>query len=562
MAFRHGLLRSDSVVTVLGGPVPVEVTEGDTADGFTASTDWELRDGTHCQYYDVTLQVWYEGDGPVERGLQVRFALEGSGRPNWLVPGAFYKENRLPQCTHMYPRYDWEGGDPQQLVSDTWSFRADRAALPAVFAWNEDGCVGLATAETSAMGICGMGFSGNAEGTYVWLNFPYREEPAMFAEPGHPAPVDCPLYRWEPGETMTLHFRVYAGWPEPHAYNPFVRELYAIHRTTSALNPWMGLRQAAELTAHGLCQWHSGGGGAPYAHALLMYGRKHGRADYVEAGLNVLNQVASGAASAEDTLFLVRALAAEQELGVVHPDWREAVLTHLRHITAHQREDGSYGDGGMLWIAALLEGARLLGDEGFRASALKAGAYYSRFVDDDFICGASLIPTAAAGYSAVMAYVLLYEEDRDERWLRLGARAADWTMTFRWAYNIYWPAHTILAAYDFRSRGADLASPCDQYLQNYGLICLPEMLRLHRYTGDAYYLERTRDNLACFLQFIARADGDFNAYKGMVAERYYNTRCFELKGMLRNRSHARSVGATLYAVQAALAFEAELQLPR
>jgi hypothetical protein len=113
----------------------------------------------------------------------------------------------------------------------------------------------------------------------------------------------------------------------------------------------------------------------------------------------------------------------------------------------------------------------------------------------------------------------------------------------------------MLETYDFRSRGADLASPRNQHLHGYGLICLPEMLRLAEHTGDDYYLERTIDNLACFLQFIAREDGDFNARKGMVSERYYNTRCFGPKGAILPISHAWSAGLVLYACQAGLSID-------
>jgi hypothetical protein len=274
-----------------------------------------------------------------------------------------------------------------------------------------------------------------------------------------------------------------------------------------------------------------------------------------------------------------------------HANWRDAVLSNLRYVAGIQREDGSFGTyyhcetgevmewdgaGGILWIAALLEGAALFGDEGFAAAATRAGAYYASFVREEFIYGAPedvhLAPTSEDGYNATIAYVALYEAarrwgtagavaaqvgdhasrsgalaDRWDEWLDLARRAADWTMTFRWTYNLDFPERTFLRRYDFRSRGADLASPSNQHLHNYGLVAFPEMLRLAEYTGDGYYLDRTRDNLACFLQFIAREDGDFNAYKGMVTERWYNTNCFQSKGMMLTLSHSWSVGLVLYA---------------
>jgi hypothetical protein len=194
-----------------------------------------------------------------------------------------------------------------------------------------------------------------------------------------------------------------------------------------------------------------------------------------------------------------------------------------------------------------------------------AGEYYQRFILDEFIYGAPedvhLTPTSEDAYNAVVSYVLLYEDDhKNEKWLQLSQHAADWMMTFRWTYNLEFPEFTMLKQLDFRSRGSDQASPSNQHLHNYGLFCVPEMLRLWRYTKDDYYLDRTRDNLACFMQCIARADGDFNAYKGMVTERYYNTNCFQPKGMLLTLSHAWSVGVILYAAQEAQAFADELNI--
>jgi hypothetical protein len=152
----------------------------------------------------------------------------------------------------------------------------------------------------------------------------------------------------------------------------------------------------------------------------------------------------------------------------------------------------------------------------------------------------------------VLGYVALSEHDGDPRWLAAARRAADWTLTFRYTYDVTFPPHTLLADYGFRTRGADQASPANQHLHSYGLICAPELTRLGLATGDDYYVASARENLACFRQFVARADGDFNAYRGMVSERFYHTACYQPKGMLLTLSHAWCVGVLLHACEAAI----------
>lgn len=611
------------------------------SESFEVRSSWKQMSDI-CDYFEVSMDVEYKGKQASAYNLQFGCSLEGTGKPDWMIPGAFYKENRFEKNLRPYPRYDFKGGDPQQMVSDYWSFRADRAALPAVFAWNDGICGALCTDEMSPLGLSGLGFRGNAAGTEIWLNFPYKEEPVTFIGNAVPAPADLHMHTFQPGEKVELHFYVYAGTSDAHSYNPFVRQMYAIHRQVNGLNPWMGLEQAAELTAHGLYEWHydkendilretaafdrefnnnvkgmgdrphmhvSWVSGVPYAYALLTYGRKKESSSYMEAGIRVLDKIATGLAPcgtfwaswelgrgwtagwnpkktwlqartvSEATLFLVRALAFEREAGVMHPEWEHAVLSNLRFAAEHQRSDGNFGSyydcetgevqewdgaGGMLWIAALLEGAAYFEDEGFAAAAVRGGSYYERFIRDEYIYGAPedvhLTPTSEDAYNAVVSYVLLYEFNRQPLWLELASSAADWMMTFRWTYNLQFPKHSLLAQYDYCSRGADQASTSNQHLHNYGLFAVPEMLRLWTYTGDRYYLDRTRDHISCFLQFIAREDGDFNAYKGMVTERFYNTNCFQPKGMMLTLSHSWCIGLILYAAQASLPYENELDL--
>jgi hypothetical protein len=342
--------------------------------------------------------------------------------------------------------------------------------------------------------------------------------------------------------------------------------------------------------------------GTPYAHALLLHARRVGDAEKARAAVSVLDHIganlapggtfwgqwsAGGGWSAgwtgdarrlhartlgDATLFLLRAWRAERERGVGHPLWEAAVRSNLeaalagqdpatgRLAAAHDSLTGAaldhVGAAGIAWIGALVEAAEAFGDARLLAAARRAGEAFAGDVRSEFLCGApedvSLAPTSEDGYNAIIAYTLLHEADPAGPWLDLARRAADWTLTFRYTYDVSFGPHTLLGHYGFRTRGGDQASPSNQHLHAFGLICLPETVRLARHLGDPYYLRSARENFDCFRQFVARADGDFNAYRGMVSERFYQTECFQAKGMLLTLSHAWSAGVLLYASERAL----------
>jgi hypothetical protein len=536
--------------------------------------------------FDGALTVTYDGDRPVDAGIRVELELPPTDDPRWLVPGVFYGENRPEACTRIYPRFVPGRVDVARMESDWWSFRADRCATPAVFARGG----GLLTTEVGPLGQSGVGFAYRDGRPAIWLDFPYREEPLRYDGSEAPAPPDVRTHRWQPGERVELAVSV-VGDDHVHV----LRDLCA----PSDDPGWVSVEEAAGLAAWGLYRWHyrpdpprlletvgfdrdgdrdamhvSWVSGAPYAYALRRHGRRVGNDDYVAAAEAVLDHIAGNLTPAgtywaqwtatrgwttgwhpdrarlhartlaDATLFMLRA----------GGRWEESARSNLEVARRTQRDDGALpaahhvrtgdavswdGTAGLAWIPPLVEA-------GYVDEARRAGDYYRGF---DTYFGApedvDLAPTSEDGYAAVMAYAALGD-------VGAARRAADWMLTFRYTYDVAFSEGTLLGHYGFRTRGADQASPANQHLHSFGLICLPEMVWLARATGDDYYLERTRENLACFRQFVAREDGDFDAYRGMVSERYYQTDCFEAKGMLLTLSHAWSVGVLLYGCEAAL----------
>ena len=580
----------------------------------------------------VRLEVTCTAAEPVVAGLRFELRLGATADPGWLVPGLFYGENRLPECTRHYPRFVTAAGDPQRFESTAWSFRADRAATPAVFAWDQAGGAALVTAEQSALGQSGVGFAMDGACPVLRLHLPYREEPVVYDGSQRPQPADNQSYVWAPGQRMRTELHIYLLGGARDSYTAVLRDVHARTAASCARDPaWVPVEEAADLAAWGLYRWHyrpdppvlletaafdrdalgergdrqamhvSWVSGTPYAYALLRHGRRRNRPEYVAAAVGVLDNIVAHPAPAgtfwgqwsavrgwgvgwtpdqrrlhartlgDAALFLLRAAVEERAAGRPRPGWEAAVRSNLDIACAGAREDGALGaaydaytgevlswvgTAGLAWVPPLVEAAAAFGEPRYLEVARRAGRHYRRAVDDGFLCGApedvDLAPTSEDGYLAVMAYVLLHEHDAGGAWLAVAARAADWMLTFRYTYDVAFPPHTLLGQYGFRSRGADQASPANQHLHSFGLICAPEMQRLAGYLDDAYYRESTRENLACFRQFVARQDGDFNAYQGMVSERFYQTACFQPKGMLLTLSHAWCAGVLLYACESAI----------
>lgn len=589
---------------------------------FDIGTSWERRG---ADAWAGTITVRFLGTAPTTASVRASIRVPEAPDPWWLIPGAFYGENRPAANDRVFPRFEagaTSADDHARMVSSAWEFRADRAATPAVFVWGGPGLGGaaLATTETSPLGLTGVGFTHEDGAARLHLTFPFREFPITYYGNETPRPAESARYEWMPGATVELAATVFELPADRHAYAPVLRHLHAASAATAPLRPWVGVNEAAGLTAEGLLNWHydpdpgvlletvgfdrevSGRdgkrvdrqamhvgwvSGIPWAYALLRHGLREQLDAEVEAGVRVIDFIARNLSPsgtfwgvwyretgwtqswsphkrglhsrtlAEATLFLIRAEALRAS-----DSWAAAVRSNLEVIVGRQRDDGNLGSvhhaetgemlswegaSGLTWIAALVEARDR--DPRYLPAAERAGEYYASFVDGEFIHGApedvDLAPTSEDGYAAVMAYVALHRATGDACWLDLARRAADWMLTFRYSYDVQFDENTMLGRYDFGTRGADQASPSNQHLHAYGLVCTAEMLELADALGDDHYRERADESLACFRQFVARQDGDFNAYRGMVTERYYQTSCFQPKGMLLTLSHAWSAGVLL-----------------
>lgn len=347
--------------------------------------------------------------------------------------------------------------------------------------------------------------------------------------------------------------------------------------------------------------------GIPYAHPLRQYGLKYDRPEMADAGKHVIDFCCSNLTPwgtfwskyslesgwttgwpaahrtqgkavmddsvreiqsrtiAEATIFAARAAQVEHD-AASRTLWTRAVCSNLDFVLRTQRADGNPGqiysatdgavldwdgDEGLHWITALVEGYRLTGQEAYLEAARLAGTYYRPGVENAYLTGAPegthLLPTSEDPQNAVMAYVNLWEASGDAQWLALARQAADYLMTFRWQYNTVFSPMTLLGRYDYRTKGMDISSPNNVHLHPFGLIVTPELVRLWEATGDNYLLKQTRNHLLACHQMLATEHGVFDARRGMMTERWYQTPGGIPKGGTLQVSHAWAIGLVLYA---------------
>ncbi|MGV3714247.1 hypothetical protein [Pseudolysinimonas sp.] len=573
-----------------------------------------------------SVVVTYRGAAPVDAAVRITVALPATD-PWFLIPGAFYGENRPAANDRIFPRYEPGASTPEQhaaMVSDEWHLRADRAATPIVFCWTGPGEPGLAlgAAEVGPLGEQSVGFAFRDGTATLAVTAPAREYPVTYYGSDEPRPAEVRRHRFAPGESVTLEVTLDVLAADRHDYDRVLRARHPASAARFPQNPWTDAATAAEVAAEGLVRWHfdpdpgvlletigfdrevSGQdgrrvdrqamhvgwvSGIPWAVALLRHARRVGDLGAAEAARRVIDFCTAelspsgtlwgvwyrssgwtqswttkhrglhGRTLGEATDFLVRALDLVDE-----PQWRAAAQSTLDAVVARQRDDGNLGgihhaetgevlswegSASLAWVPALVGAASW--DDRYLPAAVRAGEYYARFVEAEYLHGApedvDLAPTSEDGYVAVMAYAALFRATGEERWLSLARRAAEWTFTFRYSYDVAFGPRTPLGTWDFRTRGADQASSSNQHVHAYGLICTADLLDLAGWTGDDWYRVRAEEAYACFRQLLPLADGDLNAYRGMITERYYQTECFQPKGMMLTLSHAWSAGVLLLA---------------
>jgi glyoxylase-like metal-dependent hydrolase (beta-lactamase superfamily II) len=205
----------------------------------------------------------------------------------------------------------------------------------------------------------------------------------------------------------------------------------------------------------------------------------------------------------------------------------------------------------------MVEASDVLDSHRYLEAARKIAASYTDDIRSGTLMGApediGLCPSSEDTYNALISAIALWQATNEKQWLELARLSADWLLTYRWTYDVRFPAGTPLQKRHFRTLGGDLASPCNNHLHMYGLICQQELFELSRALEDPWYADRALDHLACFVGEVATRNGQFGGAerKGMASEQWYTVDWSRegRAGQMAPVSHAWCLGLLILAIE-------------
>ena len=219
----------------------------------------------------------------------------------------------------------------------------------------------------------------------------------------------------------------------------------------------------------------------------------------------------------EDMRVLMVAYRREARLGRPHPEWLAWVRQYCDWLIEQQRPDGSFprrwkpssneaaepsGTASYNAVPVLVLMSQMTGDEKYRASAIRAADYtWTEYGSRGlFIGGASDNPNITdkeAGLLSLEAFLALYEDSHQPKWLDYAQAAGDFAESWIWIWNLPMPADADNALLHWK-RGVSTvglqgitalhAGGADEYLD----CAVALYARLYNYTHDPHYLEVTR----------------------------------------------------------------------
>jgi hypothetical protein len=220
---------------------------------------------------------------------------------------------------------------------------------------------------------------------------------------------------------------------------------------------------------------------------------------------------------AEDLAVLVNTYRREKEAGRDHLEWLKWVKAYCDWLLTQQSNDGSFpaawqaGTGQVIRegkttsyvpVPVLVRLSEVTGQKKYLNSAIKAAEYiWTYFGSKGVYLGATgtgnNIADKESGMLSIEAFLALYDNTKDPKWLERAKAAADYTESWIWIWNVPMPLDADDASLHWKKGvptigvngiGSDGPGGVDQYLD----WSVPSYAMLYKLTKDEHYLDVAR----------------------------------------------------------------------
>jgi hypothetical protein len=212
------------------------------------------------------------------------------------------------------------------------------------------------------------------------------------------------------------------------------------------------------------------------------------------------------------------------KLGVERQEFIDIAVRVTDFFLKHQLANGSFGrwwseDGdpvnaegtnGAYIIPVLLALMPYMkGQDRYKTAIERAGTWYRTVIDRGDFYGDTLDADTCDKESAVILLRMsldLFDSTGNAIWLDAAKKAARFTLTWIWQYDIVFPVDSPLASENFHTRGMTSVSVAHHHMDFYGLYIAVDFLRLWRHTGEEiYHRQASLLSNAC-RQLVARPE--------------------------------------------------------
>ncbi len=216
----------------------------------------------------------------------------------------------------------------------------------------------------------------------------------------------------------------------------------------------------------------------------------------------------------EDMRIMMDIIHREKSLGRQHPEWLKWARDYADWLLTQQRSNGSFPMGwiidevtdsaGSCTYAAvpfLVKMSEETGEKKYLESAIRAGDYVWSSTGSQCVylgaTGGSTVADKESGMLSLEAFLALYENTREKKWLERAKSAGDYTESWIWIWNVPMPIGANYADLGWKPGvptigvngiGSNDIGGVDQYLD----WAVPSYARLYKYTGDEHYLDVAR----------------------------------------------------------------------